>query len=175
MSSVCSVMTRNRTAYGCCGGAQRDELPHERRHRPPIFFSCSFSPCRSPRSPGRSRTKICSASSTTTASSAADRRRRTASRKFFYLLTCEYCFSHYVSAGVLVGDAVSRFFTTTGAATSSPGWRWSGSPTIFISLYGRLRLGIRSERLEIGLKEAVSERAGVSRREEPAAGQRKAG
>ena len=32
-----------------------------------------------------------------------------------------------------------------------------------ISIYGRLRLGIRSERLEIGLKEAVSERAGVSK------------
>ena len=32
-----------------------------------------------------------------------------------------------------------------------------------IGIYGRLRLGIRSERLEIGLKEAVSERAGVKK------------
>jgi hypothetical protein len=30
-------------------------------------------------------------------------------------------------------------------------------------VYGRLRLGIRSERLEIGLKEAVVEQAGVSK------------
>jgi hypothetical protein len=44
----------------------------------------------------------------------------------------------------------------------------------FISIFGRLRLGIRSERLEIGLKEAVSERAGVKKMEERP-NQRKAG
>lgn len=44
-----------------------------------------------------------------------------------------------------------------------------------ISLYGRLRLGIRSERLEIGLKEAVSERAGVAKKIEERANQRRAG
>ena len=43
-----------------------------------------------------------------------------------------------------------------------------------ISIYGRLRLGIRSERLEIGLKEAVSERAGVKKMEDRP-NQRKAG
>jgi hypothetical protein len=35
-----------------------------------------------------------------------------------------------------------------------------------ISIYGRLRLGIKSERLEIGLKEAVTERAGVQKMED---------
>jgi hypothetical protein len=45
----------------------------------------------------------------------------------------------------------------------------------FISLYGRLRLGIRSERLEIGLKEAVSERAGVPKKSEERPQQRKVG
>ncbi len=44
-----------------------------------------------------------------------------------------------------------------------------------IGIYGRLRLGIRSERLEIGLKEAVSERAGVNKVEERSNNQRKAG
>ena len=51
-----------------------------------------------------------------------------------------------------------------------------------ISIYGRLRLGIRSERLEINLKEAVterakeavSERAGVKKMDERP-NQRKAG
>jgi hypothetical protein len=43
----------------------------------------------------------------------------------------------------------------------------------FISLYGRLRLGIRSERLDIGLKEAVNQRAGANVEERPA--HRKAG
>ena len=52
-----------------------------------------------------------------------------ASRKFFYLFTCEYCFSHYAAAGYSSRRAL-RCFTTTGAATSSHGCRWSGSPII---------------------------------------------
>ena len=96
-----------------------------------------------------------------------------AGRKFFYLLTCEYCFSHYVSAGMLVLTHFTLLY---------PDWRgyfiaWLAIVWVanhYISLYGRLRLGIRSERLEIGLKEAVSERAGVSQVEERQ-GQRKAG
>jgi hypothetical protein len=94
-------------------------------------------------------------------------------RKFFYLLTCEYCFSHYVSAGMLL---------LTGFSLLYDDWRgyfiaWLALVWVanhLISLYGRLRLGIRSERLEIGLKEAVSERAGVSKNEERPT-QRKAG
>jgi hypothetical protein len=78
-------------------------------------------------------------------------------RKFFYLLTCEYCFSHYVAAGMLLLTGFQLLYTD---------WRgyfiaWLALVWVanhFISLYGRLRLGIRSERLEIGLKEAVSER-----------------
>jgi hypothetical protein len=86
-------------------------------------------------------------------------------RKFFYMVTCEYCFSHYVSAGAL---AVTRF------RLLFDDWRgyvvaWLALVWIanhLIGIYGRLRLGIRSERLEIGLKEAVSERAGVTKVEE---------
>jgi hypothetical protein len=85
-----------------------------------------------------------------------------AGRKFFYLFTCEYCFSHYVSAAVVA---------MTGFHLLYDDWRgyliawlalvWVGNH--LISIYGRLRLGIRSERLEIGLKEAVTERAGMDR------------
>ncbi|RPI52398.1 MAG: hypothetical protein EHM55_16585 [Acidobacteria bacterium] len=98
-----------------------------------------------------------------------------AGRKFFYLFTCEYCFSHYVSAGVLA---------LTGFHLLYADWRgyliaWLALVWVanhLISIYGRLRLGIRSERLEIGLKEAVSERAGVTKMEEPPkAHQRKVG
>ena len=86
-------------------------------------------------------------------------------RKFFYLLTCEYCFSHYVAAGMLVLSHFRLLFDD---------WRgyfiaWLALVWIanhFISVFGRLRLGIRSERLEIGLKEAVSERAGVAKVED---------
>ena len=96
-------------------------------------------------------------------------------RKFFYLLTCEYCFSHYVAAGMLVLSRFTLLFDD---------WRgyfiaWLALVWIanhFISVFGRLRLGIRSERLEIGLKEAVSERAGVAKSEDrPKPQERKAG
>ena len=81
-------------------------------------------------------------------------------KKFFYLFTCEYCFSHYVAAGVL---ALTRF------TLLYPDWKgyvisWFALVWVanhYISLYGRLRLGIRSERLEINLKEAATKRAGV--------------
>jgi hypothetical protein len=94
-------------------------------------------------------------------------------RKFFYMLTCEYCFSHYVAAGVV---AVSRF---TLVFDDWRGWlvAWFSLVWIanhYMSLYGRLKLGIRSERLEIGLKEAVSEQAGVAKLDNRASKPRKA-
>lgn len=69
-------------------------------------------------------------------------------RKFFYLLTCEYCLSHYVAA---------FFLALTGFPLLMAGWRgyflawlalvWIAN--IYMSLFGRLRLDIRHERLEI--------------------------
>ena len=73
-------------------------------------------------------------------------------REFFYLFTCEYCFSHYVTLVVLV---------MTGYHLLLPDWRgfllagfalvWVAN--LSISLFARLRLGIRSERVDIDLKE----------------------
>ena len=86
-------------------------------------------------------------------------------RKFFYLFTCEYCFSHYVSAGVLLATRFQLLFDDwRGYLIAWLALVWVANH--LISIYGRLRLGIRSERLEIGLKEAVSERAGVKKVEE---------
>lgn len=81
-------------------------------------------------------------------------------RKFFYLLTCEYCFSHYVAAGMLLITRFTLLYSD---------WRgyliaWFSLVWVanhYISLYGRLRLGIRSERLDINLKEAVNKKAGI--------------
>jgi hypothetical protein len=99
--------------------------------------------------------------------------RRVPTRKFFYLFTCEYCFSHYVSAGVLIATHFKLLFDDwRGYFVAWLALVWVANH--LISIYGRLRLGIRSERLEIGLKEAVSERAGMSKVEERP-GQRKAG
>jgi hypothetical protein len=74
-------------------------------------------------------------------------------RKWFYLFTCEYCFSHYVSAAVV---AISGFHLLM------PGWRGLGVAwiscvwiaNIYMSLFGRLRLDIKRERVEIGEVEA---------------------
>ena len=84
-----------------------------------------------------------------------------AARKFFYLLTCEYCFSHYVAAGVLLATRFTLLFDDW------RGWiiTWLALVWVanhLISVFGRLRLGIRSERLDIGLKEVESEQAGIA-------------
>jgi hypothetical protein len=84
-----------------------------------------------------------------------------AARKFFYLLTCEYCFSHYVSAAVLVATGFTLVFTDwRGYLIAWLSLVWVANH--LISMYGRLRLGIRSERLDINLKEAVTKTAGIS-------------
>jgi len=74
--------------------------------------------------------------------------RRLVQRKFFYLFTCEYCFSHWVTALALV---LTRFKLVY------PDWRgfviagfslvWIAN--FYMSAFGRLRLEIREERLEI--------------------------
>lgn len=69
-------------------------------------------------------------------------------RKFFYIFTCEYCFSHYVAAAIV---------WATGYRLLLDGWRgamvawlslvWLAN--IYMSLFGRLRLDIKRERLEL--------------------------
>lgn len=95
----------------------------------------------------------------------AQKSSRFAVRKFFFLFTCEYCFSHYVSAGAVFFTRFTLLFDDwRGYIVSWLALVWVANH--LMSIYGRLRLGIRSERLEIGLKEAVSERAGVEKMED---------
>jgi hypothetical protein len=78
-------------------------------------------------------------------------------RKFFYLFTCEYCFSHYVAAAAVL---------VTGYRLLLPDWRgavmawftlvWIAN--VYMSLFGRLRLDIKRERVEIKLEEREVER-----------------
>ena len=73
-------------------------------------------------------------------------------RKFFYLFTCEYCFSHYVAgAAVLLTDYRLLLADWRGAVL---GWFtlvWVAN--VYMSLFGRLRLDIKRERVEIKLEE----------------------
>lgn len=76
------------------------------------------------------------------------RSKRFLARKFFYMLTCEYCFSHYVTAAAVIVTDYQLLYT---------GWKgyiiggfsivWIAN--IYMSLYGRLRLGIKKEKAEI--------------------------
>ena len=69
-------------------------------------------------------------------------------RKFFYLFTCEYCFSHYIAAGMLLITRYKLLF---------PDWRgylialfslvWVANQ--YMSIYNRLRLDIKHEQVEI--------------------------
>jgi hypothetical protein len=78
--------------------------------------------------------------------------RRWYERKFFYLFTCEYCFSHYIAAAFLI---ITRF------KLLYPDWRgyliaWLSLVWIanqYMSIYNRLRLDIKTERLEGEIKE----------------------
>lgn len=73
-------------------------------------------------------------------------------RKFFYLFTCEYCFSHYVTAVFLL---ITRF------KLLYPDWRgylvslfalvWVSN--FYIGVFANLRLDIRHERIEIKSKD----------------------
>ena len=67
-------------------------------------------------------------------------------RKFFYLFTCEYCFSHYITALMLI---------ITGYQLLLDGWRgyiiagfalvWIAN--IYMSLYAFIRVDIKKERI----------------------------
>jgi hypothetical protein len=73
-------------------------------------------------------------------------------RKFFYLFTCEFCFSHYVTALFLVITRYKLLF---------PDWRgylisgfslvWVAN--IYIALFTLIRLDLKKERIEVNAKE----------------------
>ena len=73
-------------------------------------------------------------------------------RKFFYLFTCEYCFSHYITA---------IFILITGYQLLFNDWRGyliSFFAVVFIAnvymtLFGLLRQNLKSEKIEAKLKD----------------------
>jgi hypothetical protein len=85
-------------------------------------------------------------------------------RKFFYLLTCEYCFSHYVTAFFL---AITRF------KLLYPDWRgyfiaffslvWIANQ--YMSIYNHLRLDIKHEQVQIKAQEVKTEEIKAQRPE----------
>ena len=84
-------------------------------------------------------------------------------RKFFYLFTCEYCFSHWVTLAVLLTTRFTLLYDDwRGYVVGGFSLVWVANH--YMSLFGRLRLGIKSERVDITLKENVARQTGGPRR-----------
>jgi hypothetical protein len=74
-------------------------------------------------------------------------------RKVFFLFTCEYCFSHYITVIFLIVTRYKLLY---------PDWRgyliagfslvWVAN--VYMGLFGRIRLDLKKERVEITRKEA---------------------
>jgi hypothetical protein len=85
---------------------------------------------------------------------------RLTTRKFFYLFTCEYCFSHYVTVVVLMMTQFQLLYADwRGYLFGGFALVWVAN--VYMSLFGRLRLDIKDERLEIEIHEA--EKAAITR------------
>lgn len=73
-------------------------------------------------------------------------------RKFFYLFTCEYCFSHYVTIGFLfLTDYHLLFSDWRGYLIGGFALVWIAN--IYMSLFYRVRIDIKKEKIEIEEKE----------------------
>lgn len=76
-------------------------------------------------------------------------------RKFFYLFTCEYCFSHYVTAFFLVITNFRLLFEDwRGYLIGGFALVWVANQ--YMSLYNRLRLDIKNEKIETEIKETIA-------------------
>lgn len=73
-------------------------------------------------------------------------------RKFFYLLTCEFCFSHYVAIFFLIITRFKLLYSDwRGYLLAIFALVWVSN--IYMSIYNRLRLDIQSGRIELKVKE----------------------
>jgi hypothetical protein len=73
------------------------------------------------------------------------------------VFTCEYCFSHWVALATV---AITRFQLLfddwRGYVIALFSLVWVANH--YMSLFGRLRLGIKSERIDVKLKEELSDK-----------------
>lgn len=73
-------------------------------------------------------------------------------RKFFYLFTCEYCFSHYVTALLLILTRFQLLYTgAIGYILAGFSIVWIAN--VYMSLYVLIRIDIKKERAEATIKE----------------------
>ena len=80
-------------------------------------------------------------------------------RKFFYLFTCEYCFSHYVTIFFLILTRYTLLLHDWRGYLIA-GFALVGVANLYMSIFARLRLEIKHERVEIEkVEKAVENKA----------------
>lgn len=73
-------------------------------------------------------------------------------RKFFYLFTCEYCFSHYITAFFLIITRYHLGFTDwRGYLIGGFALVWIAN--MYMAIFGRVRLDIKKVKIEANIKE----------------------
>ncbi len=73
-------------------------------------------------------------------------------RKFFYLFTCEYCFSHYVTVAMLFFSGYKLLLADwRGYIIAGFSLVWIAN--IYMSLFARIRMDIKKEKVDIAVKE----------------------
>lgn len=84
--------------------------------------------------------------------------RRLAQRKFFYLFTCEYCFSHWVTLGLLLVTGFKLYYDDwRGYLMAFFALPWVAN--VYMNVYQRLRVEIRKSKAEADQEEIAAERA----------------
>lgn len=78
--------------------------------------------------------------------------KRLLSRKFFYALTCEYCFSHYVTALFIVLTDF-RLLMTNWVGYVIAGFAVVWIANVYMSLYGFLRTDLKKEKIKASIEE----------------------
>jgi hypothetical protein len=73
-------------------------------------------------------------------------------RKFFYLLTCEYCFSHYVTILILIITKYHLLYDDwKGYIVAGFSLVWIAN--IYMSIYNRIRVTLKKEKIEADMIE----------------------
>jgi hypothetical protein len=76
-------------------------------------------------------------------------------RKFFYLFTCEYCFSHYVTIFFLILTRY-KLLLSDWRGYLIAGFALIAVANLYMSVFARIRLEIRHERVEIEKEEKAT-------------------
>jgi hypothetical protein len=79
-------------------------------------------------------------------------------RKFFYLFTCEYCFSHWVTLGLLLVTRYHLYYDDwRGYLMAFFAVPWVAN--VYMNLYQRIRVDIRREKAVADQEEEAANRA----------------